>query len=363
MTTLKYALCCKFSGVQIAILEYQVVAGHMPYLSHWDNMTALHPLFSLPRGKLLAFARAEWNRLAKAAADEQTTEAENTLLRVCFLAVLHSLESIKQDTASLPSMAVVQSNMQPLFKLAYWHYYLDSKRFCFPEFKINLANKNTKFDNIHHYIDACFAVKEDYDNGVNDAVEKEKVAAAERALKALRNSWVTPTSNKELWRWVAAHMPDKFAADVSGWMSTLFLGTDKQVLLYLGDGEQGKEEIELLEQMILAECPPGTAILSAVRQRIDYIYTLYRDNKEAFSVDFSDYEDSEPLAALRAASKAPTSLEAPKQSDFATKAQYIKANALFYLQQRALAAKSDPSVKVPLLDDPKKQPPLEEAPF
>ena len=362
MTTLKYAIHCKLSGLQIGVLEYQVVAGHMPYLSHWDNMTALHPVFSLPRGKLLAFARGEWNRLAKAAADELTTDAENNMLRVCFLAVLHSLESIRQDAPSLPSLAIVQSNMQSLFKLAYWHYYLDSKRFSFPEFKINAANKNTKFDNLHHYIDACFAIKDDYDNGVNEAVEKEKIAAADRALRALRNSWITPTSNKELWRWVAAHMPAKYSADVSGWMSTLFLGSDKQVLNYLGDDQQGKEEIELLEQMILAECPPGTAILSAVRQRIDYIYKLYTDNKEAFSVDFADYEDSEPLAALRAASKAPESIVAPRPQDFASKVDYIKANAFFYLQQRAQAAKAG-EAKVPLLNDPKKLPPVEDAPF
>lgn len=363
MTTLKYALHCKFSGLYIGSLDYLVVAGHMPYLSHWDNMTALHPVFSFPRAKLLAFARSEWNRLSKPVADGEATESEGNMLRVCFLAVLHSLGSVKQDVPSLPPLEIVQDNMLPLFKLAFWHHYLDSKRFSFPEYKINKINANYKFDNIHHYIDACFKVKEDYDNGMDDLVEQEKLNAAEKALKALRNSWVTPVSNKQLWKWVTAHLPSKYQADASGWMSTLFLGSEKTILTYLGDDTDAKQEIELLEHIILSECPPGTAILVAVRNRIEQIYTIYRDNKEAFTVDFADYEDSEPLQALRAASKAPESLVAPKPSDFASKALYIRANALFYLQQRAQAARTDASIKVPLLNDPKKQPPLEDAPF
>lgn len=327
---LTYHLCCKFTGLQIGELSYITVAGHMPYLSHWDNMVCLHPIFSLDRNRLLAFARSEWNRLAKASEDGETTEAENHLLQVCFLVVLHSLESIHQECPALPPLHIVQNNMPRLFALSYWHYYLNSKRFTFPEFKINKLNATDRFENIHHYLSACFAVKEDYEAGISEVIEAEKVAAADRALKALRNSWIVPVGRKQLWRWVRAHLPERFSADAQGWMSTLFLGNERTILDF------DKDEVQLLEEIVLSECPPGTGILKAVRDRIDEIMQVHIDNKEAFTVDFEEYETG-PVNTqdLVEQSEAEFKRVAPKPEDFATKALYIKANALFYLQTRA----------------------------
>lgn len=335
MTTLSYNIHCQYSGVYIGKLDYMVVAGHMPYLSHWDKMAAMHPIFSFPTSKLLAFSRSEWNRLAGAVEDEQATEQETTLLRVCFLAVLHSLDSVKQESPSLPPMHIVQTQMQRLFKLAFWYHYLDSKRFNFPRLKINKANQNTAFTNISDYIDLCFDIRQDYEEGVNDLVETEKIAAAERALLALRNSWITPASNKALWRWISANLPDKYEADKQGWMPTIFCGTDSKILSF------EKEDIILLEEIITSEMPIGTPILSAVRTRLDFIIKTYTDHKEAFTVDFDDFDLDESMVQARSVSIAPASMEAPKASDFPTKIAYIKANALYYLQQRAIATKTE----------------------
>ena len=328
MTTLAYNIHCCYSGIYIGKLDYMVVAGHMPYLSHWDNMTALHPIFSFPQAKLLAFARSEWNRLSAAVEDEQATEVEETQLRVCFLAVLHSLDSIKQESPSLPAMHIVQSNMSKLFKLAFWYNYLDSKRFRFPSYKINKANQNTAFTNISDYLELCFDIKTEYEEGIDDLVEAEKIAAAERALLALRNSWIVPASNNALWRWISANLPERYESDKQGWMVTIFCGSDSKILSF------EKEDIALLEEIIVSEMPIGTPILSAVRARLDYILKTYTDHKEAFTVDFDDFDFDESMAAARSVSIAPASVEAPKVSDFPTKIAYIKANALYYLQQR-----------------------------
>lgn len=317
---MNYILTCARSGLVIGKLEYETVAGHVPYLSHWDGMVALHPIFSLDRAKQLAFCRSEWQRLAKALDDHETTDSENALLQVSFLAILHSLGSIIQDAPSLPPLNIVQNNMNRLFALSYWHYYLNSKRFAFPEFKINRFNANDRFENINHYIDACYAVKTDYEESISELVEKEKVDSAERALKALRNTWITPIGNKALWRWVRAHLPAKYAADAQGWMSTIFLGSERTILDF------DKDEIELMTEIIVSECPPGTAILKPVRERLDKIMQVYTDNKEAFTVNFEEYETAIEMIV---------ELVAPKQSDFPTKAAFFKASALFYLQQRA----------------------------
>lgn len=341
--TLSYQLTCKFSGLPIGMLSYQVVAGHMPYLSHWDNMVAMHPVFSMETGRLLAFARGEWNRLAKAAIDNETTTAEESILQVSFLAVLHSLGSIDQQVPGLPPMNIVQSNMNRLFSLAFWHHRLDSQRFKFPRYKISKINDNNKFTNISDYLDICFDKKVDYEEGVEDLAEQERVISAEKALKALRNSWIVPIGNKALWRWVSANLPEQYEAEKQGWMLTLFTGNERTILDF------DKDEIILLEEIVVSECPRGNAIMFAVRERLEKILKIYTDNKEAFTVDFTDYEEDEAELAFKEANGVSTIVEAPKLSDFPNKVAYIKANALWYLQQRAKENKAIAASIVPTI--------------
>lgn len=323
-----HILTCARSGVPIGTLNYVTCAGAMPYLSHWKEMVALHPIFSLPTPKLLAFARNEWNRLSKASEDEQTTTAENTLLRVAFLAVFHSLDSVVQEAPSLPPIHIVQTQMTRLFALAYWKHYLESKRFAFPTFKINRLNANDRFENVHHYLDACFAIRDAYSKNIDELIEKEKIESADRALKALRNSWIVPVGNKALYRWVRAHLPEKYSADGQGWMSTLFCGNERTVLDFDTD------ETELMMEIIEGECPAGTAIMKAVRDRLEQILKIQKDHREAFSVDFEDYLPTDPASV---ADIPVVALSEPKQEDFDNKVLFIKARANWYLQQRAIS--------------------------
>lgn len=334
-------LYCHLSGLPIATLDMTIAAGQLPFLLNWRKAICLHPIMSLEPVKTLAFARHEWNRLARASEDGETTKAEDTILQVSFLALLHHLDTIKQDCPALPSIQLVRRNMQKLFALSYWYNYLDSQRFSFPTYHISRENGNADFANIGDYLDLCFEIKADYENGYNDIIEEEKLRAAERALKALRNNWVVPTSRKALWRWVCANLPSpKYDAEKQGWMTTLFLGSERTILAF------DKEEIQLLEEIIISECPQGTGVLFAVRERLDTIKQIYIDNKEAFTVDFDDYEGEELLVEARKDSKAPTSVEAPKLSDFPDKVSFIKANALFYLQSRAIATKNTQADKL-----------------
>lgn len=310
-----FQLTCQYSGLPIGELSYNTIAGHAPWLSHWNGMQARHPIFSLEGAKLLAFTRGEWNRLSKASANGETSDAEDTLLRVSFLAVLHSLESVNQSLPGLPELHTVQNQMPRLFALAYWKLYLDSKRFCFPEYRVSKINANSDFKYVGDYLDVCFSIKDDYQHGVNDLIEKEKADAADRALKHLRNSWITPVSNKVLWRWIHANLDLKYKNDA--WLQAIFCGSEKTILAY------DKDEIQLLEEIIMSCCPAGTGPLKAVRERLEVISKIYVDNKEAFSVDFTEYEETVEI------------LVAPNKADFTSLGAFYKANAIFYLKTRA----------------------------
>lgn len=320
-------LYCQLSGLPLGTLEVRQVAGHKPYMQNWNLLITRHPVFSMSTHRLLAFSRSEWNRLAKASIDEVASDAENETLRICFLAVLHSLGSIKQDFPSLPPLHVAQSNMKALFSLAYWKFYLESKRFKFPSYRI--TRENADFAGIKDYFQVCFDIKTAYETETQELEDEEKKIAAAKAVKKLRDSWIAPISNKELWKWVRAHLPAKYEADAQGWMATIFLGNEKKILQF------DKEDITLLIDLILSECPMGTGMLRAVELRLQEIQKIWEDNKEAFTIDFDDFDLDTPMQEARAISTAPTSQEAPKEKDFPTKVAFIKANALWYLQQRA----------------------------
>lgn len=337
-TLLKHTIYCRLSGVQLGVLEYAAVAGHAPWVASWKESILLHPVFSYTPAKRLAFARSEWQRLGKAVADGVASDAECIMLRVCFLATLHSLDSIQQDMPALPPLYIVESYMQRVFQLAAWKHYLNSARFVFPRYKINKANKNSTFEHIADYLEVCEQIKSNYEKGVKDIDEQEKVAAAERALKMLRDVWVNPITNKQLYRWVRDNLPAQFAADAEGWMATLFLGSERIILGFERNAKALKAAIQMMDDIIQSHCPMGTGFLKLVRARLDEIWSIFEDNNEAFTVNFEDYEEDEEEEAEGAAPKAP--VVAPQRKDFPTLAGYIKANAAHYLTQRAKQVKS-----------------------
>ena len=319
-------LYCHLTGLQIGTLTLTgASAGYTPYIRHWNQLLVRHPIFSLDQARLLAFSR----KMYKQHASEDATDENKQSLQVCFLAMLHSLDSIQQEIPALPPLWVVQSNMKALFGLAYWKFYLESQRFKFPTYKISKTNGNSNFHNIGAYLDICFAIKEEYGSTVRQRDEEERVRQAALAEKKLRSSWVAPISNRELWNWVRSQLDEKYEADASGWMATLFLAkTDKAILQF------DKDEITLWDEIIQSECLSDNGMMFAVRARIDEVKKIWSDNKEAFDVDFEDFDIDAELSAARSVSKNTESVAQPRREDFASTVLFIKANALWYLQQR-----------------------------
>ena len=311
--------------MQIGTLEYIKTKGQVPYLMAWSEMQAIHPLFAMAPNRLLAFARSEYERQLQIAEDGECTDREKETLQVAWLAVLHSLGSIQQDAPALPPYYIVHKTIKALFSLAYWKAFLESQRFAFPTFKITKLNKNQRFENVDYYLEACFEIKDNYEKGLKDLVERDKVRAAERALAALRSQWALPKSKRALWAWVRANLPEKFQTDAANWMGTIFLGNEKTILDWDWD------EILMMESIIIGECPQGTGILHAVRQRIDEIKKVHTDYKEAFTVDISF---TAPLTkANEQGELVKIDDPRPERKDFATNVLFIKANAAWYLRQ------------------------------
>lgn len=319
---LNTTLRCSLSGLVVGSLLVETTAGALPYISTWDKLIVRHPVFSLGDYKLFEFARKEWKRLAKKAADDEITEAESNILRVTYLAVLHSLGSIKQERPVLPPLAIVQSTLNQALSLAYWKYHLDSPRFRFPQYSICNNNTNLELENIREYLDLCFQCKEDYETKVNNIAEEAKLRAAQAAMEALTREWIAPVSRKVLWAWVKHYLPSRYDADKVGWMHTLFLGGGNAIL------EFQEEDIEMMEHIIIGECPQGTGVMKAVRERIDQIWKIWRDHYQAFEVDLADYAVNQGVLVNGAPIAMPDPGPEPQMKDFAgNKARYFIAAA------------------------------------
>lgn len=274
---IRYPLLCQRSGVQVAQVDFITTAGVVPYMQFWHDHIVYHPVFAMEPAKLLEFARSEWDRAAKLGVDE-ISEADAEMLRLCFLSLLHSLGSIRQEVPALPALKIVQSHMQHLFRLASWKFWLESKRFVFPTLSLSRLNDNLEFTYIGDYLNICDDARQDYEDGVNDAVEQEKIAQTARAIAALNSSWVTPVSKKLLWGWVRSHLPEKYQPDAIGWLGTLFLGGKQAVLSF------EREDIDLGEEIIISSMPAGTGVMGAVRARLEDIRSQWEAHYEAWEI-------------------------------------------------------------------------------
>lgn len=334
-------LHCVLSGLQIGTLQFMTTAGTAAYLSHWNGLVAKHPVFSMEYHKLFKFARHEWERLAQRAEDESISEAESDILRVTFLALLHSLGSIKQDDPGLPDLSTVQSNMEALLHLAGWKFYLESQRFQFPTLHICKFNRNQTLGNVKDYLDVCFELRKEYATKVRAKEEAAKVAIAEEAAKQLTSSWAKPVSKKLLWTWVQSHLPEKYKVDSQNWMATIFLGGKLAIVGW------ELEDIDLLEEIILSECPLGTGVMPAVRARLDEIRKIWKEYNSDFEFDLADFSDNAGMRVNGELVAEPDPGPEPQQSEFTSKSQYyvargkwFMAKAAFDKYQKALAAKT-----------------------
>lgn len=316
-------LICKYSGLTVGQLTVAAVAGHMPMLGQWKDTMILHPLFSLGDHALLHFSRNAWFRFcafnSDEALDDNLTTKQETLLRVAALAMLHKLTVFRQDQPWLPSWADVSKNWNSLLALSYWKNYLESERFRFPSLRISKLEPEI---NLTHYLQICWEVKKQYETKVNEKIEQEKINAAEKALLVLRNDLAgkAPRSARLLWRWFIANLPNRYEADTEGWMRTIFFSKDTDHL----ENKFTMADIDLFEQIFLAECPTGSSLSHA-------FLSILRSKRRTLENHFETFEILVPENITAGKASGEIAAEEPKLADFKSKAAWMIAHAKWRL--------------------------------
>ncbi len=316
-----WPLVCGRTGITVGSLTVATVAGHLPMLGQWKETMVLHPVFSLSPGALLKYSRNTWFRFCAftvdEGADDKITAAQEKALQVAALAILHTLANVRQDVVYLPSWPEVSANWTSLLALGYWKAYLDSERFRFPEIHIS---KYEQTIDLHGYLQSCWAVKKNYETRVNEKIEMEKLRAADAALVALRNDLVgaKPTSIRQLWRWYCASVSTRYAADLEGWMHTIFFSKGEEIRAFT------MADIDMFETIFLSECPTGSSISHAFSEVLASKRKYLQQHFEAFEIIIP-----ESIIAAKAAGE--ISLVEPKLSEYPTKVKWMIAHAKWKL--------------------------------
>lgn len=338
-----HPIICNYTGLTVGAINVLKVAGHVPYLSQWKHTQALHPLFSLEQTALLNFSRSIWNHFCsltpEEAANPALTDKQELLLRVAALAMVHQLSDVTQDFPWMPTLAEVSGNWNSLLQLSYWKNYLESQRFRFPAVRISRFNKGI---DLYGYIQDCWLVKKEYESRVREAVEREKLESAEKALKILRDDLAgkAPRSKKILWRWFCAHLPAKYSKDLESWMWELFDAETEQEV-----SEFTIADIDLFEQIVLAEVELGSAVSHAFLERLAH-------KRELLTTKFKTFEILIPEAITAGVADGSIGVEEPRADQFASRTKFIIAHAKWKLahtdttKYRAAAEKQQQEVTV-----------------
>lgn len=335
-----YTIYCSYTGVPVATMQLIQQWGKLPYLANWKDNAAAHPLFSLPRHQLLGQTRKHWNALFRNSSD-RATRVQKEQFQVAFVAILHSLGSIKQDTPVLPEFHTVASNMQRLLELAYWLHFLQSKRFAFPTLRINKLNNNTVLHDINNYFDVCDEKRADYTKSKDARAEDAKLRAADRAEKAVRAGHMRAISKKALWNWFIAsiqeHAGKKFQLpEWQEWREDsekLWFGSENQQLQYSLD------DCDSIADVLITNCELGTIVSHAFRTELEKIRKHISNHLQIFEIDWtatlkpsvqrtdalgnvlgeqSRIEDTPPEKPAE---------QAPQPHEFATRILFLKAEA------------------------------------
>lgn len=340
--TKHYTIYCSRTGVAIATMDLLQQAGKLPYLANWKEQTAYHPLFSLSQNQLLAWTRKNWNFLFRNTVD-RSTHVQRQQFQIAFVAILHTLGSIKQTVPALPDFDTVAVNMQRLLEMAYWYNYLDSRRFKFPTLVINRTNGNSALHDIGVYFDVCDSVRHDWETSKEGKLEDAKLEAARRAEKSVAGSHVKAVSKKMLWNWFLASMSSNNSKKYSlpEWMEWK---EDAAKLWFASESAQlqfSLDDVDTIEEVFITECTLGLTVSHAFTRELSKIRENISNHLKIFQIDWADTiqqsgnvrrVDSvgnliEGSPSIENTPPVRPEDEAPKQEAFFNRVDYIRAKA------------------------------------
>lgn len=317
-------VACRRSGVLVCTINYLDVNGAAPLAISIPDKSVLHPIYSLSKGQLSHYAGSMWKNFCDC--EDENADGFSLGLRISASAMLHAMADVDQRSVWLPPYEHVFAFWKKLYYVFRWRILLQSPRFKLPGLFIN----HETHPDLPAYLTACTEAIESYGKAVRDVEEKSRLKAAEAALLSVRREQYEqhPKSKKLLWKWLVTSLPNRYHRDLA-WMQELWMAETYEELQ-----DYQACDLDLFSEIILAETPIGTTVVSEVLRRVEVKRKLLTGIKNSFT--FTDEFEQRIQQIL----SVPAPAAEPKIADFVSRVLWMKAHAKWKLSRTDRSAVS-----------------------
>lgn len=336
-------ITCKRSGVLLASLHIHLFEGQLAYLDSHTESIYLHPFYRLAPVVLIKKLEDSLHRAQESGWIQSHKEQE----RLCLLtsALMHALDCIKQDRATLPTYVVASASAGRLLGLAKWFFFLSTQRLEFPVYSISGKNENLGWENFKHWLDAAYQIREDWASKRRQLDQDAKKRAHEASMKEVFSESYRRVDTKKVWNWVHIQLADHFAPGRLETFKSLFLEGDLNAHEWLLD------DVEDVKIALVQHCDIGNEIMHFINKRLDGIRALIKDFHSSFTLlgtkesgTFGgEGQTPEEALFLGEFDRRVEALEelppAPTREGFATQGLFLKAQAQWNILSRRFQQK------------------------
>lgn len=332
---------CQRSGVPLVEVT-SVCSNGWALLSQPVFTVFVHPTYDLPLGKALRKLQLQLIEAEKfewLISGVQIRELGLTMSSIMYsLGAMwvpsdEALNNGRNIESSLPDSKIVIGSAARLLHLGGWYHNETTKRLAFPLWRPSKQAGNLNWHGFPAWLDACYAIKEDWESAKRKAENKALIRATSDALLEVSLANVYKRIDiAKVWNWIdlqAKEHQDKYPAGRRQTMKTLFMSGDLTPEDWMAD------DCDDFITMVLDCCDIGNDITSYIRNRINNIrasisdfygnFTLIGDSnvsgdgglelsdkeQAAEKALFSEYDDK--LANMKELPPKPTMLTHPNK--------------------------------------------------
>lgn len=273
---------CPRSGLPLVQLT-NLCSANWPVLSNFSQ-SFLHPIYNVPLPALISKLSSQLVCLENNSWKSESS-SEEIELALSLSAIMYSLECLVQDTRnpapSLPAFPVALGSASRVLHLASWYFNLTTHRLSFPQYHPNTVDKNLLWQNFSTYLDACFTIKDEWENGKKKLEAEEAVRLSQDASKEIRASklLIKRLDYNKVWNWIDTQISQstKYPAGRRETLKTMFLRGDLEPENWIAD------DIDDLSEAVFELCDTGNEISHFIQSRLNHI----RDSLNNFYGSFT----------------------------------------------------------------------------
>jgi hypothetical protein len=346
-SSIKRTIFCQNSGVPLATLDVLIFEGHLAFLEVHEAALYLHPFYRLSTGVLL-------KKLEDALNSAQDSgwvliASEQKRLQLLTSATMFSLGVVNQESPTLPSFPVAAASASRLFALSKFFFAVQSEKLSFPSYHVTKKNENLQWENLKHWLDSAFEVKDAWSKQSKNLEIAEKQRAYSDSLREINSETYRRIDTRKVWKWVEMQVLLQYPAGRVKTFESLFMNGD------LEPHEWTVDDVEDLKVAILETCDIGNTITFFINKRLNGILALIRDFYSSFTLltrvgngdanKLQDEQQTPQEAAIfdefdRKASELESLPPMPVRESFTSNALFWKAQAQWNILSRVFKQKS-----------------------